>query len=140
MRIYRVNKPRRYFGAAEVEASSRRAGASPKHKMIMSKYRKAPIISKEPGRGRAAIGLALRKKVDEGTRLPKDSGRRGCLQAGLRRPLCVAAPINEAINVNLCNAKGYVKIAAIFRNIYFFRGKNDISAGALSKHFLHIVI
>lgn len=91
-------------------------GASTKHKMIMSKYRKAPIISKEPG-GRAAIGLALRKKVDEGTRLPKDSGRRGCLRAD-SATLCVTASINEAINVNLCNAKRHIKIASIFCNIF----------------------
>jgi len=89
--------------------------------MIMSKYRKAPIISKEPG-GRAAIGLALRKKVDEGTRLPKDSGRRGCLRAD-SATLCGAASINEAINVNLCNAKGHVKIASTFCNISFKKKK-----------------
>jgi len=82
--------------------------------MIMSKYRKAPIISKEPG-GRAAIDSVLRKKVDEGTRLPKDSGRHGCLRAD-SATLCVTASINETINVNLCNAKGHIKIASIFCN------------------------
>jgi len=85
--------------------------------MITSKYRKAPIISKEPG-GRAAIGLALRKKVDDGTRLPKDSGRCGCLRAD-SATLCGAASINEAINVNLCNTKEHVKIASTFCNPSF---------------------